>query len=294
MQYDRSSKWLIGHFSESLLWLGGERRPISSCQAVQAEVVLPAKLPDGLFEVHFAGASEPEFHLSEVFVYPDRRALDQIIRDLELVHADRREIPELSAITLRPHGRYRIPNEGLFKSRRGTTEIQAKWTSIELWNVPAADLLARNDPGLIPWVPLCKSRRSAASLLTECKRRIEDLAAPELHEPLLTTTFVYADLRFGSDPALKILGERNVLAETPMIKQLVQEAKREGQRDGERDGAVKRAIEDIVKILESRFGPVASDVLAKLQLVRDQDRLSELFAISLNCKDEKTFIRELT
>ena len=130
MRFDRVSKWLSGHFGPSMVWLSGERRRILACRTVQAEVVLPVKLPDGLFELEFDGAAEPELHLLETFIYPDRRAVEQIFRDAELVHADRRRVPEISVLTLRPRGRYRIPNRATFASSRGTTQIQAKWNKI--------------------------------------------------------------------------------------------------------------------------------------------------------------------
>ncbi|MDA1016863.1 MAG: hypothetical protein O3A00_20695, partial [Planctomycetota bacterium] len=192
--YDRSAKWIMEHYGKSLLWLGGETRKIVSCQTRQAEVVLPAKLPDGCFEVQLLNDSEPELHLLEVFVYPDSRALDQIVKDLELVHADRGILPELSVLSLRPLGRYRIPTQTTLTSRGGATRLHAEWRCRELWHVPAADLLAQNDPGLIPWVPLCRTRRSAKSLLAECRDRINQLAAPEAQDSLLATTYVYAIL----------------------------------------------------------------------------------------------------
>ena len=85
-QFDRSSKWLIGHYGESMIWLAGERRAMSRCQAVPAEVVYPAKLPDGLFEIEFAQSGKKKLHLMEVFVYPDRKALAQIVHNSIFFH----------------------------------------------------------------------------------------------------------------------------------------------------------------------------------------------------------------
>lgn len=279
--YDRSAKWLMGHHGKSLLWLGGEHREIISCQAVQAEVVLPAKLPDGLFEVEFADSSDRELHLLEVFVYPDRRAVDQLVRDLELVHADRGEVPEISVLSLRPKGRYRIPNSVTLTSRRGTTSTQVKWRPIELWHIAAADLLARNDPGLIPWVPLCHTRRSPKSLLTECRLRIEQLAPQEEQEALLATTYVYADLRFDDEAVLKILGERKVLADTPLIQEFINE------------GRVETRREDTLAVIEARFGAVPAKLSEKLEQIKDLHRLSELHQLALTCENIEIFKREL-
>lgn len=48
-QYDRSSKWLIEHRGNSILRLGGAG-PIRSWRALQADIVQPRRLPDGLVE----------------------------------------------------------------------------------------------------------------------------------------------------------------------------------------------------------------------------------------------------
>jgi hypothetical protein len=45
-RYDRSSKWLLEHHGDSLLRLGG-LTGVTSCRAVQTEVVQPRQLPDG-------------------------------------------------------------------------------------------------------------------------------------------------------------------------------------------------------------------------------------------------------
>ena len=68
------------------------------------------------------------------------------------------------------------------------------------------------------------------------QRQIEELSQPDKHEPLLSTIFVYADLRFGSDPVLKILGDRKVLAETPLIKQFIAEGRQDGLQKGRQEG----------------------------------------------------------
>jgi hypothetical protein len=48
-EYDRSSKWLIQHHGDSILRLAGIR-DIDSWRPLQAELVQPRQLPDGLIE----------------------------------------------------------------------------------------------------------------------------------------------------------------------------------------------------------------------------------------------------
>jgi hypothetical protein len=49
-RYDRSSKWLLDHHGDLILFLG-QVRDIAEWRTRQAEIVQPRKLPDGLLEV---------------------------------------------------------------------------------------------------------------------------------------------------------------------------------------------------------------------------------------------------
>ena len=64
-QYDRSTKWLLQHHGDSILRLAGVG-PVQSWRAVQADIVHPRRLPDGLLEVTFAGRTAPDLFLVEI------------------------------------------------------------------------------------------------------------------------------------------------------------------------------------------------------------------------------------
>ena len=70
--YDRSSKWLIQHHGDSMLWLARVRN-IRAWRAAQAEVVQPRRLPDGLLEVRLEDETGDDLFLLEVATYPQRR-----------------------------------------------------------------------------------------------------------------------------------------------------------------------------------------------------------------------------
>ncbi len=57
--YDKSSKWLIQHHGDSILRLAGIA-DIATWRPLQAEVVQPRRLPDGLIEVYHRGQIEPD------------------------------------------------------------------------------------------------------------------------------------------------------------------------------------------------------------------------------------------
>ena len=93
--YDKSSKWLIEHHGDSILRLAGMSN-IRSWKPLQAELVQPRQLPDGLLEVQFADQSEQDLFLIEIATYFEERLIEQMTRDVMLVYLDRRNCPKPS------------------------------------------------------------------------------------------------------------------------------------------------------------------------------------------------------
>ena len=100
---DKSAKWLIEHHGDAILRLGGVT-DLVRWQAAQAELVLPAKLPDGLLLAWRAGHDRPEPYVVEIATYPEQRAAEQALRDLLLVYLIRGEAPSVLVLVLRPKG----------------------------------------------------------------------------------------------------------------------------------------------------------------------------------------------
>ena len=101
----------------------------------------------------------------------------------------------------------------------------------------------------------------------------------------MVTTYVYADLRYDDKTVLSILGDRKMLAETPLIQQFINEGKLEGKIEGK--------IEAIYTVIESRFGSVPEGLSAKLAQIRDLDRLSDLLRLCSVCETVEAIEREL-
>ena len=68
-QYDKSSKWLIQHYGNSILRLAGVRDFVA-WRPLAAEMVQSRGLPDGLIEVRRQGQSEQELYISKVNALP--------------------------------------------------------------------------------------------------------------------------------------------------------------------------------------------------------------------------------
>jgi hypothetical protein len=80
-EYDKSSKWLIQRHGESILRLGGVRG-IQTWKALQAELILTRRLPDGLIEAKLRGRKKPARFLLEISTCPYRRLSKRAIEGL--------------------------------------------------------------------------------------------------------------------------------------------------------------------------------------------------------------------
>lgn len=169
---DNSAKWLIEHHGDAILRMGGIRG-FSSWRAAQSERAHPKQLPDGLLEVFFPAQPAPDLFIIEVATYPERRAEEQAIRDAALVWLDRGVLPEIVTLVLHPKGQLRVSGQWQLASRHGLTRLTGSWTVLEMRTLSAEDLLATNDVGIIPWVPLARSTLPPEELLHQCRDRIE-------------------------------------------------------------------------------------------------------------------------
>src|SRR5262249_58394307 len=91
-------------------------RGVLSCEAEQAEVVLPRKLPDGLLKVRIAGRPNPVPVLVEVATYPEPRVVEQVCGDLRLVRQARGVLPDAVVLCLCAKGAYRVPDRAASES----------------------------------------------------------------------------------------------------------------------------------------------------------------------------------
>lgn len=99
-----------------------------------------------------------------------------------------------------------------------------------MWTVPAADLLALDEVGVIPWVPLARYAEPAEVILRKCRQAIDRLAPEGHHGNLLAVSQVLTRLRYDDRKLLQIIGGRQAMIEAPLIQELLQEGRVEGLR----------------------------------------------------------------
>ena len=274
--YDKSSKWLIQHHGDSMLRLA-KIANIQTWRPAQAEVVQPRQLPDGLLEVRLQGQTRDNLFLMEVATYPERRVAEQLTRDLMLVYLDRGELPEAVTLVLRPKGKYRVPSGRNLRSRCGLSSCSLKWRVVELWTVPAEELLVAGDVGLIPWVPLTDFADPPETVIRRCRDVIEQQAPAGEKANLLAVTLVLANLRYNDLGVLSILGGQRAMIESPLLQEFASE----------------RARKMIFAFLETRFGEVPGDLAEDIESVSDENQLTELARKAATCADLESFRSEV-
>ncbi len=278
---DRGGKWLIGFHADALVRLAGIRR-IASWKAVQAEPVEPRRLPDGLIEVHRRGRPHPILVALEISTYAYTRLAKQAADVAQLIYLVRGVVPEVITLILLPRGRKPTPRELVIPSEEGTTSIRVEWKVIELWKVPAEELLDAGDVGLIPLVPLSLLDRPLDAILDECRERIHRDAPADEVLNLLAVTHVFAGLEYNDPRLFRRLGGTRAMLKSgsPLIQGIIDEALEKGRREARRDS--------IVAVLVARFGPEARSLKKELKAVGDPG-LEELVTLAAICPDLDSF-----
>ncbi len=273
-EYDKSSKWLIERHGDAILRLAGVQ-DVLAWRALPAELVQPRQLPDGVLEVEFPDRTE--LFVVEIATYPEQRLVEQVLADSALVYLNRRVLPEVLTVLLRPRGRRGIAAAATVRSPRGWTRWDLRWREVALWTVPAADLFALEDPGVAPWIPLSKFAGPPGPRLEQCRRLIEARSPERERRDLLAVTQIFAGLRYHDPGLLAILGGRQAMIESPVLREFVAEQ-------------IHRVIS---RILSARFGQIPHELVEDLEKIEDPRRLEDLSELAATCPSLQAFRSEL-
>jgi hypothetical protein len=262
-RYDASSKWLIETFAAELLQLAGVG-PVARVAPLPAELVQSRQLPDGLVEVTFPNRPEPVLHLIEVNTYSYAGTASALLDDVLLTYLNRRVVPEVIALTLNDRGNVRVASDIRLASPLAHTALEARWRVVNLWEVSARNFLPITDPGYAPWVPLMKIDGPPEPVLQQCKDAIDTVPEVGRRRNLLGVTQILAGLRFDEKMLEAMFKAEGKMIESPVLTKWFR------QRDIETLQGV------VLAKLETRFGPVPTDVSAAVRVVTEQPRLESL------------------
>ena len=157
---------------------------------------------------------------------------------------------------------------------------------MEVWTIPAEELLRVGDVGLIPWVPLTDFPDPPETMMQRCRDAIEQHAPPGEKANLLAVTQVFSFLRYNDLAILTVLGGKEVMLEIPFLDEIVMEKTRAT--------ACETARQDIVTVLEARFGDVPRDLSEEIESVVDAKQLRGLVRLAASCPDLDAFRNGVT
>jgi hypothetical protein len=255
-------------------------------QAAHNVLSYPKQVPDGLLDVTFIRKDSPDPFLVEIETYPDADTLEQVRRDLAMVILTRGVIPDILVLVLLPKGNQRIEPEQIAASAHGLTEVRIKAQVVNLWTVPAEDLLATGDVGLIPWVPLTQFDGPPRVLLEECRNRIEEHARPEEKGNLLAVTRTMVEARYNDLKLVSLFGDQGMSLATALLKLPA------GQRliaNKEKDAVRKKSRSIILGLLRKRFGDVPKSIPNQLRAIKSQRKLDILLELVGDCRSLDAF-----
>ncbi len=248
----------------------------------------PKQLPDGILEVRFAGQKTWDRFLIEIATYPDLRVSEQMMRDTALVYLDQHRLPEVVTLVLCPRGNQGVTGAATHRSRLGWTSWSLNWRVVNLWEEPAERLLALNDVGLVPWVPLTEFAGSGETLLNECRRRIEEQADPKDQGNLLAVTQILGRLRFDHEMLAAIFQESNVMIESPFIDELLADPK-VFQRSPLFHKARLESQQALQRALTLHFQRIPKGVIAAIKKVATLEELTALWEWAATCSSLADF-----
>ena len=182
---------------------------------------------------------------------------------------------------LHPKGNIEAAGAVNLRSRQGWTDWRLSWKIAKLWEIPAEELLAASDVGLIPWVLLTQFDGPPEPIVLQCRARIDQDAPPDEHENLLAVTQLLARLRYHDPKLFQLLGGRKAMIESPLLDELKAEWTRETTRKA------------ILKFLEARFGIAARALEAELKTV-DENRLDDLLSLAATCRTLASFRKKVS
>jgi hypothetical protein len=222
-------------------------------------------------------------YIIEIATIPEPRVARQVVDDTLLVYFERRVLPEVVVLFLRPRGNVATAQTAKLSSRHGLTTWDVSWRIVKLWEVPAAELLAAGDIGLIPWVPLAKIAGPPEPVFRECKARIARVRSEGKRESLLVVTHFLASMRYNDPRLFQLLGGLQAMSEpkSPVLRELKSEWER----------GVRQSM--LADMLVNRFGEKARKLRTRLKAIDDEAVLEKLAKLAVTCPDLDSFRKQL-
>ncbi|MBM3457892.1 MAG: hypothetical protein FJX77_05100, partial [Armatimonadetes bacterium] len=224
---DPITNLLVATYPAALLHLAGIFPP-GPVRAVHPRLSQTTRTPDGLVEwdpVPEGGL--PSRYLMEVASVGESRVLNQMFEDLILARLCLHKVPPALLYILEPHSQAALEPSRVEESEDGRTGIAVWWEVVKVYERNAEAILALEEAGLTPLLFAAQTTLPPAELA----QRAATLVAAQTHGPartdLLAACQVMAERRYNDPELFRILGGREMVAESRIIQEIVEEKTRE-------------------------------------------------------------------
>ena len=203
-----------------------------------------------------------------------------------------------SVIYLRPNAGRTDP--GHYLQERHGFRVLVQYQVIRLVDIDGQRILDEGTSGLLPFAPLMQrpAGMAAKAWLRQCVNRA--LQVP-MDEPLkanyLADLAILSGLVYTSETITTIIAEETMYESSVVqyftekaLEQGIKQGLEQGLEQGIERGSRERAIEDLLDVLEIRFGLAASDPLAaRIGAIDDVQRLKQLHRAAIQVPSLEAF-----
>ena len=297
-EYDTISKHLIQTYPKDFIQFTLGHEDVEVLDILDTEqTTFETRHTDSLIRVHIAGKEALVHHEFQTTDDPSmpRRMAGYIIRAIE--HHD---LPIYSSVIyLRRSAGRRDP--GYYIQDLPGCGVLIEYTVIRLSEIEGQDIIDGGPSGLFPFAPLMKRPVGIDSetWLRQCVDATNALPVDEsIKVDFLGRLMILSGLEY--DPTLinRILSQEGlmdaIMRESSFAQYIKQQGREEGREEGFEQGGRQRAIEDILEVLEIRFGLSETHSLSdRIAGIEDLQRLKQLHRAAIQVSSLEAYEQAL-
>ena len=195
-----------------------------------------------------------------------------------------------NAIYLRPDAGRTDP--GYYLQERHGYHVLVQYKVIRLSELEGQLILDRGLLGLLPFAPLMQRPADvdAEAWLRQCIHRTQEMHIDEIVKAnYLADLAILSGLVYKSETIMTIISEATMY-ESSVVRYFTEKGIKQGIEQGIERGGRERAIEDLLDVLEIRFGLASSDPLAaRIGAIDDAQRLKQLHRAAIQVPSLEAF-----
>ena len=177
-----------------------------------------------------------------------------------------------------------------------------------LWEMGAAVVMEQRLTGLYPLLPLMRWEQETepAAILERSQRLIlDEIASREARADAYVGLRVLSGIRYPSELVSQILRRRELMLESPVYREILEEGRQAGREQGRVEGVEQGRVEgleqgreeglrdDVLAALEVRFGVVPEALAEQVRQRRGRPELEGLLRRAIVVESLEAFAGEL-